>query len=300
MHLRKLLSHSLFIISICFFITGCIKRGSNPDDPYEEYNRRAYKNMKQLDKDFIKPWAQVYNKRVPWGIRKGVLNFFGNLNLLPTISNNILQGRFKQTIAMSWRLFINSTIGVVGILDPASTMGLEAEYNDLGVTLAKWGDRHPAYFITPVFGPSTIRDTYSKIFDGVLAQPYVYANSSIFTYSALALDLLSTRAELLEADKIADEAAIDEYVFVRDAYLQSRNARIATILGEESDPFVEDEGDSDDDDLFVEENKEIVKDSETESKDKSTTTESTTESTTGETSKASSKPSVIDKKPDTQ
>lgn len=200
--------------------------GNNPQDPYENFNRHAFKLNQGIDKAIFKPVATVYQTVLPWPVTKGVNNFFNNLGEIPTIINDVLQVKFYQATSDTWRFIINSTVGIFGLIDVASKIGLEKHYQDFGLTLATWGYKNSAYLVLPLFGPSTIRDgialpvnkSYFNIY------PYLYPVSTRNTLYGLGL--INTRAQLLEVDRLIQQAAFDRYSFERNAYLQRRKHQI--------------------------------------------------------------------------
>jgi phospholipid-binding lipoprotein MlaA len=233
---------------LCFILglgllAGC-QKGDNPIDPYEPVNREIYKFNKAFDATFIRPPATFYNYAVYPPVKKGISNFFSNLQLLPTAANDLLQGQLLQVYKDCWRFFLNSTIGVAGIADPAQKMGLPPHVTDLGITLAKWGDHDSPYMMLPIFGPSTFRDTAGWLFDTSIFTIYPYMDESV-AYGLGALRTIQLRADLLKSDAILKEA-FDEYQFVRDAYLQNRQYQIDGRVLSNDEPeslYIEDEDD---------------------------------------------------------
>lgn len=195
-------------------------------DPYEDFNRHAYKLNEGLDKAIFKPIATVYHTILPWPVTKGVSNFFSNLNEIPTIINDVLQTKFYQGTSDTWRFFINSTVGVFGLFDVASKMGLEKHYQDFGLTLAFWGYKNTNYLVLPIFGPSTVRDGLSVALSQTYftAYPYIYPVST--RNSLYALNIINTRAQLFNVDKLISQIAFDRYSFERNAYFQRRQHQI--------------------------------------------------------------------------
>lgn len=207
----------------CFalMVSSCVLKGTNPDDPYEPMNRRVHQFNQVFDSALLKPSAKVYQAVVPDFVRAGVNNVYNNIGLLPTVANDVLQGEKRLVMQDTWRLIINSSIGVAGLFDPASTMGLPPHHNDLGLTFAKWGDRHSPYLVIPLLGPSTLRDGMGLLFDYTLFSIYPYLESNYWTNGLLLLRYVDLRSQLLDTDRLVAEA-IDPYSFVRDAYLQHR------------------------------------------------------------------------------
>ncbi len=229
---------SISLVSIV--LTGCVTKGTNPADPFESYNRRVYKFNDALDRAILKPSAKAYRAVLPAFVRKGINNFYSNLDLIPTVGNDLLQAQGKWAIRDTWRFIINSSLGIGGVLDVAQTFGLQPHSNDLGLTLAKWGDKNSPYLMLPLLGPSTLRDGAGWLFQFALYSPYVYINNDAVIYSLLALRTVDLRAQLLDADRLMDEA-FDRYSFMRDAYLQHRNYLIAGTEPDKGSLYVDDQ-----------------------------------------------------------
>ncbi|PJD94481.1 MAG: ABC transporter [Legionella sp.] len=212
---------ALFASMTTLALTGCVQKGANPIDPYEKLNRKIYHFNMKIDKAVLKPVARGYKALLPGFMRKGVNNFYNNLDMVPSVANDLLQGEGKWAIKDTWRLAINSTLGVGGLFDVAQKMGLPAHYNDLGLTFAKWGDKSSPFIMIPFFGPGTIRDGYGMLFQFTLWTPYLYVNNDATAWGMAALRYVDLRTQLLDSEGIMDEA-LDEYSFIRDAYLQHR------------------------------------------------------------------------------
>jgi phospholipid-binding lipoprotein MlaA len=186
-------------------------------DKLEGINRKVFYVNERLDHYVLRPVAVTYTKVIPDPLERGVDNFFSNLGEIGNVVNDVLQGKFKQAGLDSSRFLINTTIGVAGLFDVAARAGIEkSEGEDFGQTLAVWGVGEGPYLMLPLIGPSTLRDAPSKFVDS-LASPLSYADDVSARNSARALDLLATRASLLEYDEIISG---DKYLFVRDVYLQ--------------------------------------------------------------------------------
>lgn len=207
-------------------LSGCAHQGTNPIDPYESFNRKVYRFNTSIDSALLKPIAKGYKAILPGFIRKGVNNAFNNLDMVPSVANDLLQAEGKWAIKDSWRFIVNSTLGIGGLFDVATSFGLPAHYNDVGLTLAKWGDKNSPYIVIPLLGPSTIRDGYGMLFQFSLWSPYVYINNDPLAYGLAGLRYIDLRSQLLDSEAIMDEA-LDKYSFMRDAYLQHRNYLIA-------------------------------------------------------------------------
>lgn len=236
MRLNLLYSSVLSVL----LLTGCCHKGPNPDDPYESFNRKVHKFNMAVDSALIKPPAKFYKAVVPGFIRKGINNAFNNVDMLPSIANDVLQAEGKWAIKDTWRFVINSTLGVGGLFDVASTFGLPPHYNDLGLTFAKWGDKNSPYIVIPLIGPSTIRDGSGWLVQFALWTPYVYINNDAVAYGLVGMRYLDLRTQLLDSEPLMDEA-LDKYAFIRDAYLQRRAYLINGTEQDNGELYIEDE-----------------------------------------------------------
>lgn len=205
--------------------SGCASIGSDPRDPFEAFNRNMYSFNEGLDQDLLKPIATGYKEVVPGPIRTWVRNFFANLGDLWIGANNLLQGKPGETVVDWARFAFNTTWGLLGINDVATEMGLEKHDEDFGQTLGRWGMADGNYHVWPIFGSRTSRDTFGSVVDH-FGDPVTYVDKGAVRWSARGVRLVSTRADLLDASRILEEAALDKYVFQRDAYLQRRRSQI--------------------------------------------------------------------------
>jgi len=203
-------------------LSGCVAVGPNPDDPYEKINRKIYSFNAVFDEYILKPPAKFYAFAVPAPVRAGVNNVYNNINMFPTVANDLLQADFQQAILDTWRFIINSSMGIAGIFDVASLCQLPPHENDLGITFAKWGDKHSPYIIIPFLGPSTIRDGFGLMFDYTFFTPYPYIHQDYMIESVLGFRYVDLRSRMFDTDKFIS-AAPDPYAFMRDAYLQHRH-----------------------------------------------------------------------------
>lgn len=194
-------------------------------DPYEKFNRRVFAVNMTLDKYIFKPIAHGYDTITPVPIRKGIGNFFANLDMLNTIPNDLLQGKTAYFTADTWRFILNSTLGIGGLFDVATRFGLPKHHEDFGLTLAYWGGecglKPQPYLMLPILGSTTTRDAFGKI-PTYATWPFTYIDPQYYNYGAWALSAVDKRANLLPADKLVEDS-FDPYIFVRSAYLQSRN-----------------------------------------------------------------------------
>jgi phospholipid-binding lipoprotein MlaA len=211
---------TLFIVAIG---SGCASnqiKGSSDNDTLEPVNRVSYNFNETLDQYILKPIAEPYAKYTPEVYRSGITNFFDNLTYLNVVLNSFLQGKFGQGFSDATRFIVNSTIGFAGLNDIATPMGLEKHNEDLGQTLAVWGVDQGSYLYIPLGGPNTVRKV-PDIATSTLLNPFFYITSAIL-FPISALNIINTRANLLEATNIRDEAAVEPYSFTREAYLQQR------------------------------------------------------------------------------
>jgi phospholipid-binding lipoprotein MlaA len=208
---------------ICCGISVSAFGASNPNDPFEPVNRVVYHFNDTIDKGILKPVAIIYNKIMPKPFAKCVTNFFANLDTIPTVANDLLMFNFYQATSDAWRLGINSTFGMVGLFDFATDMGLEPNTEDFGLTLAHWGWTNSNFIMLPFFGPSTFRDGVALPINYYFLTVYPYINPPVYRYRLYAFGVVAKRADLLNYENVMQEAALDDYAFLRDAYLQRRN-----------------------------------------------------------------------------
>ena len=205
-------------------LTGCATTAENPRDPYEGFNRAMFQVNEGIDV-VLKPVAQGYDTAAPLPVKAGVGNFFGNLSDAWTSVNNFLQGKGSDGLSDAGRFLINTTVGIGGVFDVASEMGLEKRSEDFGQTLAVWGVGEGPYFYWPIIGPRTTRDTFGWAVD-TYADPVPHLNDVALRNSLTGVRLVDHRASLLPTDKVVEEAAFDKYNYIRDAYLQNRRSEI--------------------------------------------------------------------------
>lgn len=235
----------LALVLTLVLVAGCASTpGGDPSDPYEGTNRKIYNFNDSIDRNVLQPVARGYVNVAPEPMRNGVTNFFDNVGYLNVIANDLLQGKPGQFLSDTGRFVVNSTIGLGGLFDPAKEMGLEAHDEDLGQTFGVWGAGEGAYLNIPLAGPSSFRDAPGFI-SAMLLNPLTYLNP-IVTIPLNVVGAVNTRANLLEATNIRDQAALDPYTFVREAYRQQREFRIhdGNPPGDGFDDYLEGEGDS--------------------------------------------------------
>jgi len=205
--------------------SGCAstqtKGAESNNDTLEPVNRVSFNLNETLDEYIVKPIAEPYAKYTPEIYRSGITNFFNNLTYLNVVLHSFLQGKFGQGFSGITRFVVNSTLGIGGLNDIATPMGLAKHNEDFGQTMATWGVGQGSYLVVPLNGPNTVRNSPDMV-TSTLLNPFFYISSAIL-WPVSALNLINTRANLLEATNIRDEAAIEPYTFTREAYLQHRN-----------------------------------------------------------------------------
>lgn len=196
----------------------------NPRDPLERINRTTFKFDDVLAHKVALPIARGYQKVVPNFVRRGIANIFENAHTPVVMANDLLQAKFGAFGQETARLLLNSSLGLVGILDPATAVGLPKEDNDFGRTLGTWGVHAGPYLVLPLFGPSDFRDGFAKLVDQ-FAEPQTYIHDKKAFYGVEALGLVNTFSEsLLPTYQLLDQQnAFDRYAFARNAYLQQRD-----------------------------------------------------------------------------
>ncbi len=232
------------IVACC--VSACVTLPPNsqrtPQDPWESWNRGVYKVNDKVDRAVVKPVARTYVRVVPHPIRTGVTNFFDNLRTPAVMLNDALQGKLLAAGNDLGRFLLNSTLGLAGLLDPATSAGLAHNNEDFGQTLGVWGV-HPGPFIElPVFGPSDLRDAPSRVVD-VYTSPLEYVHIAAVKWGLFGVDLIDTRASLLSLDETLQNV-YDPYAFVRDAYLQRRAYLVSDGKVTDDQPLVDPDTDS--------------------------------------------------------
>lgn len=216
---------NIVLTALCgLVLSGCASTANK--DPLEGFNRGVYKFNDVADKAVIKPVAGAYKAVLPSPVRSGVGNFFDNLGTFVSVINDLLQFKFDKAAEGAGRFVINTTFGIAGLIDVASMDGIEKRKEDFGQTLGYWGIGSGPYIVLPFLGPSTLRDTAGLIVDTAAFDPLGYVDDPATRNSAYALKFLDKRAQLLPGSDLLDEAALDPYAFMRDAYLQRREHQI--------------------------------------------------------------------------
>ena len=230
-------SFSVLSFYICvFFLTFCNvsfaeRQGKvvSYNDPWERTNRIVFRFNDWLDRYTLKPIAKGYTAITPRPVRTVVTSFFSNIQEIPNTINAILQLDGKKTGLSIGRFIINSTLGLLGLLDVASTMGLKQANNDFGITLAKWGVPSGPYVVLPIFGPRTVRSAVGFVPD-YFTDPIDYIKPKEDQWIAKGIRLIDTRARLLQTERLITG---DRYSFIRDNYWQRREYQITGQLPED-------------------------------------------------------------------
>lgn len=206
-------------------------------DPWEPFNRAIFKfNEKIVDRYILKPLARTYKTITPLLVRKGVQNFFSNLEEVITIPNDLLQWKLKQAGSDTGRLLVNSSLGIFGLFDFASELGLEKHSEDFGQTFGYWGVPSGPYVVLPFLGPSTLRDAAALIPENAI-EPTRQLSDENVGLALSAVEIIALRAEFLESEGIIKG---DKYIFIREAYRQQREYLINDGATDD-DPFLDDE-----------------------------------------------------------
>ena len=203
---------------------GCAT-GPDPRDPYEPFNRAVYRFNDGLDKALLQPTARAYRAVLPSFVRMGIGNVLSNVGDVGNVLNKALQGEFRAAYADVGRVLMNSTLGLGGMFDIASAAGVEKHNEDFGQTLGVWGVESGSYLVLPILGPSSTRDALGRVFD-YATDPLTYIDPAGAGVAARGTEAIDTRSQLLEASAVLEKSTLDLYLFMRDAYLQRRDALV--------------------------------------------------------------------------
>jgi len=236
------------LVILVLILSGCASSTDNysdPNDPFESLNRATYSFNKAIDSAVLKPVAKGYDTVAPEPFKVGVSNFFSNLGELPTIINGLLQGKFNNAFSDTARFVINSTLGIAGLIDVATDLGLDEHDEDFGQTLGAWGFDSGSYLMLPFLGPTTVRDIFGVPIDGYLSfsrqVDHVPTKNTLYLFR-----LVDLRYRLLAIDGQLDDA-LDEYSFVKDAFLMRREYQVYDGNPPEEDDFYDDDCEYDED-----------------------------------------------------
>ena len=225
------ISYILLIATLVFtsLISSSVAKASD-DDPLEPMNRAIFGFNEVVDDAILEPVAEGYRYITPDPIEDSISNFFNNLGEINTIVNSALQLKLDKTISSSSRFVINSTVGVLGLFDVATTLGIDRHREDFGQTLGHYGISPGPYLVLPFFGPSSLRDAPGFYIDVLIEKDISPIHTELHHEERQiiqATNVIDTRANLLKATKILDKAAKDKYIFLRESYLQ-RRAKLVT------------------------------------------------------------------------
>lgn len=227
----SLTRRSLWIVLTFVLLGGCATTAGRESaeagldeetwDPFEPFNRTMFAFNEKFDAWLLKPVARSYDFVLPGPVKQGVGNFFSNLIQPAVAVNELLQGKPGESARGTGRFLVNTTVGVLGVFDAAKPLGLKPKEEDWGQTFAVWGAGEGPYFVWPIIGSRYLRDTFGWAFDWA-SSPVTYLDP-LPSWSARSLDIIDTRARLLPAEKVLDQAASeDKYLFIREAYRQRR------------------------------------------------------------------------------
>jgi phospholipid-binding lipoprotein MlaA len=206
-------------------LAGCASNG-DPRDPLEPMNRAIYNFNEKLDRVLLIPVAKGYKAVMPGFAQTGVRNFFSNVNDVAVLANDVLQFRLQSSTSDVLRIGFNSSFGFLGLIDIASEMGLDKRSEDFGQTLGRWGVGNGPYLVLPFFGPSNFRDTAGLVVDMEYTDLLRQVDDIPTRNQLWVVRTVSQRADLLEAKKAIDAAALDPYEFTRDLYLERRRSQV--------------------------------------------------------------------------
>lgn len=211
------------ILTSILLLTACAtaNKVDGVNDPLQGYNRAMHSFNSSLDRNVIRPVAKGYDTVVPTGISQAVTNFFSNLNDITVILNDLLQFKFDQALDDSGRFALNTTVGFAGILDVATMAGHRKNNEDFGQTLGVWGFEPGPYVVLPFFGPRNVRDSFGLVGD-MYTDPVNHLDDAGARNGLIVLRVIDTRANYLNIKNVLDEASVDEYSYVRNAYIQRR------------------------------------------------------------------------------
>ncbi len=250
MPLSRHLRLSLFSLLVCslFLIATSVSAQEEVSDPLEGMNRGIFWLNDKLDRYVLEPVADGYDYVTPNFVQDGISNFFSNLRYPSLLLSDLIQLKFDQVATHTGRFVLNSTVGLGGLIDVASEVGLEEHDEDFGTALGHYGVPAGPYLVLPILGPSNFRDGFGRLVDNLL-DPLAWiafstasdSDAEWITFGAASLKVINTRAELDEAIEAARDASVDYYLFTQSAYYQYRDSVIHDKASTEDDPFADDE-----------------------------------------------------------
>jgi phospholipid-binding lipoprotein MlaA len=245
MDIKKL----IISISACLFLLSSNVSAEQEKDCFEKVSRGVFKFNKSFDKAVLRPIAAGYNK-LPKPIRSGTGNFTSNIGTLLTVPNHILQGQWRLAGESSASFVINSTIGILGFANPAAKMGLKNQQEDVGQTLGAYGIGGGCYYVLPILGPTTLRDSFGMIADSFVdpfaqvtirdKELFSVSGSDIDYYSVKGAGAVDFRADNMTNLDSLEKNSLDMYAAFKSLYLQNREKKISnTFSSEEGDDWAE-------------------------------------------------------------
>jgi phospholipid-binding lipoprotein MlaA len=217
---RPALMRSGAAVAFAVLLGGCAM-GPTREDPFEPMNRVSYQVHQVIDSNVIKPVAQAYVDYTPKIVRTAVTNFFGNIDDMFSVVNDMLQGKGDKAGNDLGRVITNTGFGVLGLIDIAGSANIPKGNEDFGQTFGVWGIAQGPYLFIPVFGPTTVRDGSGWLIRGY-ASPVSHINDIATRDVLWTLNLVDLRASALQAENVVNQAALDPYTFIRRSYLQRR------------------------------------------------------------------------------
>ena len=223
-----------------FLLTGCTHQptkntNSANVDPFEKYNRAMFKVNMGLTDTIFEPVVDVYDKSFPTFIRTGIHNFFGNIQMVPTIGNDLLQANFRWAGRDFMRLVLNTSLGGLGLVDVASSVGLYSRPQSFGLTLGKWGVKETPYLVLPILGPSSVRGTVGLIPDFYMS-PINYLPKNRYFWGLKTMEYVQIGSDVLPRIRFIMDNSLDPYVAMRNAYIQNQHYLLEQVItGKESE-----------------------------------------------------------------
>lgn len=232
--IKFVLSLAVMLVMTGCATTGTVHTGDDQStfaaekniDPFETFNRKVFAFNQDFDNKILIPLAKGYRKNIPSPVRTAIYNFFINIAEARNVVNSLLQGKLHRASDAFTRLFVNTTLGLGGLIDIATQSGLERQVEDIGQTLAVWGFDSGPYIVIPVIGPSSGRDIFGLYSYFNYTDPLGYLDDSGARFVLFSLDLVDYRSRLLRAKSVFGFASVDPYLFERESYFQTRRDMI--------------------------------------------------------------------------